>query len=255
MSEMGTILIADDEETFLEATADLLRRAGYLCDTASNGQDALARLSEREYDLLIADIRMPGNSNLELAHEIADSDGPVPIVLVTGYPSLQTAVESLELPVVGYLTKPFEQNEMYFQISRGVARGRLQSMLRRERFRAERDLEHSRLAEANLAYHDDLARCESVEAYVSGAYQRISATLADLRSLQEVTLSHRRSGSVCAARQCPRQDEMRGLAASTEQLLSRLEADTPPELRDSLQETRSRLAEYLRHLDQGELPH
>ena len=61
MTQPGRILVADDEETFAESTADLLRREGYQCDTAREASIAATLLAGSQYDLLIADIRMPGN--------------------------------------------------------------------------------------------------------------------------------------------------------------------------------------------------
>jgi len=67
MAGTGRVLVADDEETFLFSTADLLRREGFECDCVRNAADASLLLGEKEYDVLIADIRMPGNSKLELS--------------------------------------------------------------------------------------------------------------------------------------------------------------------------------------------
>jgi len=106
--EMGNILIADDEETFLLSTADLLRREGYHCDCAPDGKRAAEMLGKGEYDLLIADIKMPGNGNLELVREMPRLAEGLPVILVTGYPSLKTAMESFQLPVAAYLPKPVE---------------------------------------------------------------------------------------------------------------------------------------------------
>jgi CheY-like chemotaxis protein len=101
-------LIADDEETFLLSTADLLRREGYHCDCAPDGKRAAEMLGKGEYDLLIADIKMPGNGNLELVREMPRLAEGLPVILVTGYPSLKTAMESFQLPVAAYLPKPVE---------------------------------------------------------------------------------------------------------------------------------------------------
>jgi CheY-like chemotaxis protein len=61
MTTRGRILLADDEETFLHATADLLRREGYECETVPDAPSALAKVKGSPYDLLISDLEMPGN--------------------------------------------------------------------------------------------------------------------------------------------------------------------------------------------------
>ena len=70
MSQSGRILIADDEETFLRSTADLLRREGYDCDCVPDAKTSIEKLKKANYDVLIADIKMPGNPKLELIQQL-----------------------------------------------------------------------------------------------------------------------------------------------------------------------------------------
>lgn len=72
MPELGRILLADDEKTFLNATADLLRAEGYECVTVPDGAAALSAAKSEPFDLLIADIEMPGNSDLQLVRQVAE---------------------------------------------------------------------------------------------------------------------------------------------------------------------------------------
>ena len=72
MSDQGHILIADDEETFLHATAELLRQEGYTCDCVPDGASAAVWLRDGTYDVLIADIEMPGNQHLELIRDLLE---------------------------------------------------------------------------------------------------------------------------------------------------------------------------------------
>ncbi|NLS97808.1 MAG: response regulator [Planctomycetaceae bacterium] len=102
----SSILLADDEYSFRESTAELLRGDGYRCDAACDGHAALELLRAGSYDLVIADICMPGNLNLEFVEEIAKTAPGMPVVLVTGYPSTETAISSIHLPVAAYMTKP-----------------------------------------------------------------------------------------------------------------------------------------------------
>lgn len=122
--EHARILIADDEETFRLATAALLRQKGYVCDCAQDSEEAARFLSD-SYDLLIADIRMPGNMELELLRFVHDEMPELPVVVITGYPSLQTAVESLRLSISDYLIKPVELSELQQAVTRALERGRL----------------------------------------------------------------------------------------------------------------------------------
>jgi len=116
MVEPRRILIADDEESFLYSTADILRREGYDCSCALDARAATEMLRKESYDLLIADIKMQGNADLEFIKALPRIADGMPVILVTGYPSLNSAIESIQLPVVGYLVKPFELDELLVRV-------------------------------------------------------------------------------------------------------------------------------------------
>ncbi len=122
--DSARILIADDEETFRLSTAELLRRHGYACECAQNSEEAAARLTD-SYDLLIADIRMPGNMELEFLRSIQRRLPILPIIVITGYPSVQTAVDSLRLTVLDYMIKPVELPDLLSSVAHAVRRARL----------------------------------------------------------------------------------------------------------------------------------
>src|SRR5262249_7529482 len=124
MTAKGRILLADDEETFALSTAELLRVAGFECDTAPDGGTALARASEGDYDLLISDLEMPGNGNLDLIRQIADTVGGLPVIILTGYPSLPSAIAAIDLPVAAYLVKPVEFSKLLRRVESAVDRYR-----------------------------------------------------------------------------------------------------------------------------------
>jgi DNA-binding NarL/FixJ family response regulator len=116
MTACERILIADDEETFLYSTAELLRRAGYACECAHDAASAAEKLQAGDHDLLIADIKMPGNPDLELIRALPQLARGLPVILITGYPTLRSAVQSIQLPVVAYLTKPLDFDELLAQV-------------------------------------------------------------------------------------------------------------------------------------------
>jgi FixJ family two-component response regulator len=112
----GTILIADDEETFLHATVEYLRDEGFACDCAPDASAAAERLAQKSYDLLISDVMMPGNCELEFIGRLEEIARGVPVILVTGYPSIEMASRSVKLPVVAYLCKPIDLNQLMAEI-------------------------------------------------------------------------------------------------------------------------------------------
>lgn len=120
MKKTGNILIADDETTFLESTADLLRLEGYRCVCAGDAHQALERLRQERFDLLIADIRMPGNHDLALVKEIARQGESLAIILATGYPNVHSAIDAVNLSVSAYLVKPFDCDELFDHVDKAI---------------------------------------------------------------------------------------------------------------------------------------
>src|SRR5262249_35089093 len=137
MMEKARILLADDEPTFAEATADLLRREGYDVETAPDGASAIARVRAAPFDLLISDLEMPGNSDLELVKQVAEQSGGLPIIILTGYPSVRSAVACIELPVSAYLVKPVAFEELYSRVTAAVRRFRTYQAMRNTEERLE----------------------------------------------------------------------------------------------------------------------
>jgi two-component system response regulator HydG len=115
------ILIADDEPLYLRTTAELLRKAGYECTTASDGRAALEALAREPFDLVLSDLNMPGNLKLELLREGRDKWPDVPLVVVTGVPSLPSAIESVRLGIADYLLKPVKYDDLLSSVRRALA--------------------------------------------------------------------------------------------------------------------------------------
>jgi DNA-binding NtrC family response regulator len=131
MADSARILIADDEEMFLNSTASLLRKKGYKCDCATSAKLATKMLSQKEYDLLISDIYMPGNSGFELIRYLTKYYEGLPVFLVTGYPSMRAAAYALELPpVVGYFTKPIDFNKLFEKMKETIQNYRIYRTVR-----------------------------------------------------------------------------------------------------------------------------
>jgi CheY-like chemotaxis protein len=137
MTTQGTILLADDEETFRLSTVELFRQNGYGCDAVEDATQAIERLRQQEYDVLISDIRMPGNEDLAFIRQLPDLAEGIQAILVTGYPSLETALTSHKLAVVTYLVKPVDFDELLRWTAVAVQRARANRVVRSSRQRIE----------------------------------------------------------------------------------------------------------------------
>ncbi|MFQ5515706.1 MAG: response regulator, partial [Myxococcota bacterium] len=142
MAEAARILLADDEPIFREKAAAMLRAEGYECLCAEDARDALRVVRERAPDVALMDIRMQGNETLQGVRELAEIAREIPVILVTGYPSLPTALAAIDLHVAAYLVKPVRFTEL---------RARVMQVLARAEGRSERSEEQRRLHEVEAA--------------------------------------------------------------------------------------------------------
>ena len=108
----GRVLFADDDRAARESLAELLRRLGYTCECAATATEALEKLRAAPCEALISDIHMPGNTALELVEAAVQVVPGLPVILLTGRPSVETAARSVRLPVTAYLTKPPDLNRL-----------------------------------------------------------------------------------------------------------------------------------------------
>mgnify|MGYP000132612978 CR=1 FL=1 len=120
MQPNGTVLLADDEETFAKATQALLQAEGLHCDTVGDAHELASALEEHNYDLLITDLKMPGNRVMEMVHEIKSRSKILPVIVVTGYPSIASAVDSVRLNVLEYIVKPVEYPHLLECVRKGI---------------------------------------------------------------------------------------------------------------------------------------
>ena len=106
-TERPRILVVDDEASIRDLLAKTLALAEYDVDTAPDGRSALERLRLYPYDLLIADLKMPGIDGLSVIREAKRLKAGLPIIIITGYSTESAAIEAVNIGVAGYLTKPF----------------------------------------------------------------------------------------------------------------------------------------------------
>lgn len=127
----ASILLADDEDIFREMTAKLLRARGYVCDTVEDSDNAVKALHSQEYQLFITDIKMPGNYDLAFFHQYNHLFKKTPTIVVTAFPSIDTAIDSLRNGICDYLFKPIDFNELIAKIEKVLSKDRIFNQLSR----------------------------------------------------------------------------------------------------------------------------
>jgi DNA-binding response OmpR family regulator len=120
------ILIVDDERVIREILSDFLSLEGYVVRTVEDGAEALRELQRRSYNLVISDLKMPNMGGLELIEKITAMSLPVLTVIMTGFGTVETAIEAMKKGAYDYILKPFKVEEVVHIVQRGLDRQRLQ---------------------------------------------------------------------------------------------------------------------------------
>lgn len=125
------ILVVDDERDLVDMYARILKEFGYVVTTAEDGTQALARLGEAEFDAIVSDINMPGMDGVRLLRAVRERHLDVPVLLVTGKPSLDSAVQAVEYGALKYITKPIDMEGLLTAVG-GAVRLHRMAKLKRE---------------------------------------------------------------------------------------------------------------------------
>ncbi len=131
-SRRGRVLIADDDVPHGGGLKKYLELAGYDCEWVPDAAEALHALHRSRFDLLISDINMPGNRHLELVKELTKVAPGLPVILLTGDPSLASAASAVRLSAKAYLQKPPDLTELKLLVQECIANYRVHQAVRRQ---------------------------------------------------------------------------------------------------------------------------
>lgn len=174
---MVRILVVDDEERMRQLLVMMLERAGYEAEEAADGSEALEKLRAEPFDLVISDIKMPGLDGNELLRTMKDDGILTPVVFITAFATVDSAVEAMKAGAVDYITKPFEEERILLSI--------------------QRSLHLSRLMAENRELKEKLKKTggDGEIVYVSDDMQRVMALADKVSSGSSVVLLHGESGT------------------------------------------------------------
>jgi len=129
MKKIGRVMVVDDEENIREVLSNYLESLGYEVVTATDGQNALDNFEAGSSDLIVSDLLMPAIDGLELLKQIREKDKDVIFLMITGYPSIETAVEAIKKGAYDYITKPFHMEDVKLRIERSFEKKNLRDRL------------------------------------------------------------------------------------------------------------------------------
>jgi two-component system, NtrC family, response regulator HydG len=135
----ATILVVDDDHDMVAALCDILRQAGYQTLGARSGHQAIAIVERESPDVLISDLRMAGMSGHGLQAEVKRLAPNLPVIIITAFGSIQTAVESMKLGAFDYITKPFSNSELLLIVARALENRDLRNEVKRLRIELARN--------------------------------------------------------------------------------------------------------------------
>ncbi|MBI5691797.1 MAG: response regulator [Verrucomicrobia bacterium] len=190
----GTVLVADDDPISRGAITSVLRQQGFACMAVESAEEALATLRQRSVDLIVSDICMPGNAGLEMVQLLSLQDDAPPIILVTGQPTLETAMQAVRLRVFDYLLKPVDPGQLVSLAEAGIASRRTLQLLRTQRDRLRSTLAEMDRCEEIARTSPGRAANAALVTFLGVSVQQSLSTIADIGTLAEAIVSTDRQG-------------------------------------------------------------
>ncbi|MCE1166115.1 MAG: sigma-54 dependent transcriptional regulator [Bacteroidetes bacterium] len=163
---MARILVVDDELTSIAILRKVLEDAGHSVTTVNNGENAIEKIKEFKYDILLTDFNMPGMNGIELTEEALKIEPDFIVILITAFATIRSAVDAIRLGAFDYLTKPVNKEELLLSVQRGLERIQLlhENILLKQRLeRVEQEVETEFVYEtASKQIKDMLAEAKKV---------------------------------------------------------------------------------------------
>ena len=128
------LLVIDDDESVRLLLRDLLEEAGYTVRTAKSGEEALQLIRVATYDIIITDLRLSGMYGLEVVKEVRAIDPGIDVIVMTGYASVNSAVESMKAGAIDYITKPFNSDHIKMVVQKSLERREYQRLAQEREF-------------------------------------------------------------------------------------------------------------------------
>ncbi len=120
ISDKRKILVVDDDEKILFAFRQVFSQEGYRCITAESGEEALDKVVSEKPDVIFMDIAMPGLGGLETLRQIKARNATVPVIMITGYGTMQTAIKAIQFGAFDYLTKPLDVEKIREEVKKAL---------------------------------------------------------------------------------------------------------------------------------------
>src|SRR4030042_2472070 len=112
MPEPDRVLIIDDEDTIRDSMHQVLKKEGYQVREAADGKEGLSLFNKETFQVVFLDLKLPGLNGLRILGQMKEANPETPIIIITGYGSIESAVEAIKLGAFDYMFKPFSPEEL-----------------------------------------------------------------------------------------------------------------------------------------------
>jgi DNA-binding NarL/FixJ family response regulator len=153
----GDVLLVDDDRSLLSAAAGVLRHHGFDVECHEEAASAVGALDRRRFDLVLTDLHLPGATGLELLRQVHARGLDTSVIVITGEPTVASAIEAIRLAALDYVLKPFDPEDLAARVRRGVEKSRARRRVTEAQHRARDVLETLEAIQAVL----DLPGCSA----------------------------------------------------------------------------------------------
>jgi len=193
------ILIVDDEPFIRDVLRKVVSGAGFMSDTAQNAQEAIQKLAESEYEMVLTDITMPGLDGLQLLQHVATQYTEIAVIMITGVTDLKSAIVALSSGAYDYVTKPFNVLELTSKIHKALERRRLVFENRQYQLHLEQRVEEQTAELRNALVGIRNAYSHTLEALINALDARERETQRHSKRVSEFTLLMARQMNIPSA--------------------------------------------------------
>src|ERR1700761_2747969 len=163
---MSNILIIDDEKAIRKTLSEILSYEGYKIDEAGDGEEGLKKVKEKEYDVILCDIKMPKIDGIEFLEKAKETNPDIPIIMISGHGTIETAVEAVKKGAYDYISKPPDLNRLLITIRNAMDKKSLVTETKQLRKRISRGYEMIGNSEGMQRIQETIAKVAPTDARV-----------------------------------------------------------------------------------------
>jgi len=185
--ENQKVLVIDDEQIVLDSVKKILSKENYEVDVSQDSKSGLEMALQKDYDIVLTDIRMPKIGGMRILRDIRRNKPSVPVVLITGYASVQSAVQAMKLGATDYIEKPFTPEELVDAVSAAIDVSPDPSMMEQKIIHGEEVIKVLERAARDINFSESIYNkgADALEEYELTGPEKLAILTADIKWIEE----------------------------------------------------------------------